>query len=138
MTSLRDHLLARWLARPEEIRYAPAAEVALDAFEHTYRPMPPAYRWFLSACGGGVVGSEWIDGIEQLPSTHAKFEGERGEDGWTLVHVFIIGWSGAGNPIVIDEKTGAVLTEDHNFGGIQQLAPSFMKYLSSGLLHGDA
>ena len=49
-------------------------------------------------------------------------------------NVFVIGWDGAGNPYGIDSATGKLLVEDHNFGGIHEVATSFEAFLTKGLL----
>jgi hypothetical protein len=54
-------------------------------------------------------------------------------NGWTLKGVFVIGWDGAGNPFGIDGDSGRVLVEDHNFGGVHELATSFEAFLARGL-----
>ena len=120
---------------PPGCRYPPATESELSSFEALFGPIPSEFRWYLTACGGGVVGSEWVDGIAQLAESHLKFESEsRLPGGWTMTNVFIIGWDGAGNPFGIDLATGAVLVEDHNFGGVHVIAPSFEAFLVTGLL----
>jgi hypothetical protein len=48
--------------------------------------------------------------------------------------VFVIGWDGAGNPFGIETATGKILVEDHNFGGIHEMASSFEAFLERGLL----
>jgi len=52
--------------------------------------------------------------------------------------VFIIGWDGWGNPFGIELSSGRVLVEDHNFGGIHEMAPSFHVLLARGLGLGEA
>jgi len=47
--------------------------------------------------------------------------------------VFVIGWDGFGNPYGIDAATGRILVEDHNFGGIHEMAASFAEFLAMGL-----
>lgn len=84
--------------------------------------------------GGGVVGAEWVDGIPQLGSTHAKFKSEFGTSGWTLKDTFVIGWDGSGNPFGLHLLSGAVVVEDHNFEGVHELASSFENFLRQGLL----
>jgi hypothetical protein len=121
-----------WQSLPGEARYLPASPAQLDTFEHSYGPVPSEYRVFLLEFGGGVVGSERVDGIEQLSNTHAKYESERHPGGWTMQDAFVIGWDGAGNPMAID-RSGAVVVEHHNFGGVHQLAPSFLAFLTTGL-----
>jgi hypothetical protein len=106
----------------------------LEEFERTYGPIPAAARQFLRQCGGGPVGSEWVDGIEHLSESHRKFRRECGPGGWRNIDVFVIGWDGAGNPIGID-AAAAVVVEDHNFGGAHVLAASFEEFLSRGLGH---
>ena len=104
-------------------------------FEREYGPVPDDVRWFLTACGGGTVGSEWVDGITELLDTHRKFRDECAlKDGWTMRGVFVIGWDGSGNPFGIEASTGKVLAEDHTFGGIHEVAESFESFLKSGLL----
>ena len=86
-------------------------------------------------CGGGTIGSVWIDGIDELTDTHRKFNAEfEIDNGWTMDGVFVIGWDGAGNPFGIETATGKILVEDHNFGGIHEMAPSFEAFLERGLL----
>lgn len=127
-------LLLAWKQLPESIRYQPATLPQIDEFESEYGPIPPTYREFLLQFGGGAVGGEWLDGVDQLSTTHAKFRREHGPRGWQLEDAFVIGWDGAGNPLAID-RTGAVVVEDHNFGGVHQLASSLMAYMAKGLDH---
>jgi hypothetical protein len=105
----------------------------LAAFEKEFGTIPSDYRWYLAACGGGVCGSEWIDGVEQLAASHRKFRAESGSGGWKMRNVFVIGWDGAGNPFGIEQATGRVVAEDHNFGGVHELAQSFVTFLQRGL-----
>lgn len=80
------------------------------------------------------MGSQWVDSLRELPSTHRKFRAEFGPPrGWTLRDVFVIGWDGSGNPYGIHEPTGRLLVEDHDFGGIHEMAPSFVAFLTRGL-----
>jgi hypothetical protein len=126
-------LSSAWRSRPSSMRYAPATEPQLVEFEEAHGPIPAEFREFLSVLGGGVVGNEWIDGIEKLSETHRKFKDERTSNGWSLSETFIIGWDGAGNPMGINAKSGAVVVEDHTFGGVHVLAPSFEEFLRRGL-----
>jgi hypothetical protein len=133
--SLQSRLVAAHEKLPPACRYPPATESELSAFEARFGPIPSAFRWYLMACGGGVVGREWVDGIAQLSETHSKFVAEsRLPGGWAMANAFLIGWDGAGNPVGIDLSTGTVLVEDHNFGGIHVVAPSFEALLAAGLL----
>ena len=127
MNTLESLIIAAHRALPEDIRSAPATADELAAFESSFGPIPPAYRWYLEHCGGGVAGSEW------LAESHRKFQSECGEGGWTLRDVFIIGWDGGGNPFGISAKTGEVLVEDHDFGGIHVLAPSLHSFLAQAM-----
>jgi hypothetical protein len=38
--------------------------------------------------------------------------------------VFVIGWDGGGNPFDIQATSRKVLVEDHDFGGIHEMADS--------------
>jgi hypothetical protein len=129
-----DSMRAKWESLPNEVRYARASTSQVEAFEQAHGPIPSEYRSFLLEFGGGVAGSEWVDGIEQLPNTHRKFRSEAGLGGWTMRDVFVIGWDGAGNPLAID-ASGAVVVEDHKFGGVRQVAPSFHAFVAEGLRH---
>jgi hypothetical protein len=131
--SLRQAILEVWRSLPEEMRHAPATPARLEAFESCFGPIPDDFRWFLAECGGGAVGSEWVDGIERLAGTHRKFRQELGPGGWTSHEVFVIGWDGAGNPFGIHRAQGSVLVEDHTFGGVHKLAESFAEFLARGL-----
>lgn len=112
-------------ALPEGCRSKPATAEELAAFEKDHGLIPPDYRWYLATCGGGVVGSEWVDDIRKLKATHKKFR----EEEWTMKEVFPIGWDGGGNPMAIERSSGRLLVEDHDFGGIHELATSFAVFV---------
>jgi hypothetical protein len=131
----REKLAEAFDALPSGCRYAPATLEQLAAFEKEFQTIPNDYRWFLLRCGGGTVGPEWVDGIDDLFETHRKFNAEAGiENGWNRPEVFIIGWDGYGNPFGIERTTGRVLMQDHDFGGIHKMAPSLESFLERGLL----
>ncbi len=129
---LGARLVEAWLRLPEEIRSSPASPDELAALERDLGPVPADYGWFLTNLGGGPVGSEWIDNVNEVRDSHQKFRDE--SDFWALERCFIIGWDGAGNPIVIEFDSGRVITEDHNFGGNHELGPSFEAFLADGRL----
>jgi len=121
-------------AMPDSLRREPATEQELCEFEASYGPIPEDYRWFLLTCGGGHFGSEWVDDIVELTKSHVKFRREFGPPrGWRMRNVFIIGWDGAGNPFGIEATTGRVLVEDHNFGGIHELASNLEEFMLKGI-----
>lgn len=129
---LRQALLAKWQTFPEEDRHPPATEDELQAFEVEFGPIPPAFREYLAVCGGRIGGGgEWIDGLPELPDSHRQFQAESGF--WTMRGVFIIGYDGGGNPFGIELSSGRVLVEDHDFGGIHEMASSFLTLLARGL-----
>jgi hypothetical protein len=130
---LRQKILDTWKQRPLDCRHTPGSEQQLLQFEAEVGPIPPDFRWFLATCGGGVCGSEWVDGINELPRTHRKFRAESRPGGWTMQKVFVIGWDGWGNPFGIERATGWILMEDHDFGGVHQMAESVQLFLAHGL-----
>ena len=133
--SKRKLIADAFAALPDGCKYAVATEAHLEEFESTFGPIPDDFRWFLLHCGGGTIGSEWVDGIDELTKTHRKFKAEcEVANGWTMDDVFVIGWDGAGNPFGIDTQTGRMLVEDHIFGGIHEMSPSFEAFLERGLL----
>jgi hypothetical protein len=131
---LRDSIRRASAALPDGCRYAPATESQLRVFEQEFGPIPDDFRWLLTECGGGVCGSEWIDGIAELTATHRKFRVESRPGGWTMTDVFLIGWDGSGNPYGIHRRTGEIVVENHNFGGIHVMAPSLGDFLARGML----
>jgi hypothetical protein len=136
--SKREQIVDAFKSLPDECKHVPATESQLGEFESKFGPMPNDFRWFLTRCGGGTIGSEWVDGIDKLPETHRKFTEEFAvKNGWTMEGVFVIGWDGAGNPFGIETATGKILVEDHNFGGIHLMSPSFEAFLERGLLSRD-
>ncbi len=129
---LRQLPVAAWHACPEEERHPPAAEGDLRAFEVEFGTIPPAFREYLTVCGGRVGGDgEWIDGLPELADSHRQFRADN--EFWHMRGVFIIGWDGGGNPFGIELSSGRVLVEDHDFGGIHEMAPSFPAFLAAGL-----
>jgi len=81
------------------------------------------YKTWLIETGGGPIGSDWYDGIEELEQSQKKLK----EEPWNISG-FVIGWDGAGNPLVLQES-GEILTEDHNFNGVYKVASSFEQLL---------
>jgi len=131
-------ILEAFARLPTGMRCPPADSERLIKFEKVYGSIPEDYRWYLLDCGGGVVGSEWVDGIDELFLSHARFRKESGPPhGWTMRDVFMIGWDGAGNPYGIHQSSGKILVEDHNFPGIYEMARSFEALLTKGLLRVD-
>ena len=122
-------------ALPEGCKYAVATASELKKFESEFGAIPDDFCWFLMKCGGGTIGTEWVDGIDELADTHRKFNAESEiANGWTMDGVFVIGWDGAGDPFGIETATGKLLVEDHNFGGVHEMTPSFEAFLERGLL----
>jgi hypothetical protein len=108
---MRRTVLKAWRSLPSELRSPPASEKELCEFESAFGRIPKEFRWFLSTCGGGPVGSEWVDGVKRLAESHRKFQRESGISGWTMKGVFVIGWDGSGNPFGIELATGRVVVE---------------------------
>lgn len=126
-----ESIIRQWKARmPAGVRYDPASEAEVTSFESKWGAIPFEYRTFLLQGGGGAVGAEWLDGINQLHASHAKYSKERGPTGWTAA-MFLIGWDGSGAPIGLDQA-GAVIVE-HEGGEITRLAPSFELLLQGAL-----
>ena len=107
---------------PEDCRKDPASPEGLAAFESEFGPIPADYRWYLAECGGGVIGSEWIDGIEELAATHKKVREGQNRGFYRISHFFPVGWDGFGNVYGYDLGTGHIIMEDHNFGGVHEIA----------------
>ena len=114
---------------PPGLRQGPATATDVEALEAEAGPVPEEFKWFLLHCGGGVVGREHIDGIDESLESQRKYRREVGPEGWSMRDVFIIGWDGGGNPIAIDRRTGQIKVEDHTFGGVHVEAESLEKYL---------
>jgi hypothetical protein len=131
MTIELDFLIDEWKTQIlASARYPAALEAQIEQFESERGPVPKEYRTFLLLGGGGAVGSEWLDGIAQLPSSHAKFVRECGQNDWVTT-MFLSGWDGSGAPLGIDD-TGAIVVE-HEGGDLVRLAPSFHLFLQSAL-----
>jgi hypothetical protein len=89
-----------------------------------YKIVDPVYREWLIRTGGGPIGADWFDGLYELEVSQSKLT----QENWNITG-FVIGWDGAGNPIVMT-KDGSIKTEDHNFGGIHEIAKSFTDLLT--------
>ncbi len=133
--TLKQRIVDAFYALPDGCRHPAASEDELAAFEADFSSIPAEFRWFLADCGGGAVGSDWVDGIDELRDSHRKFDTESSADGgWTMRDVFVIGWDGSGNPFGIHTTTGKLVVEDHGFGGIYHMANSFSDFLAGRLL----
>lgn len=133
--TLKQQIVDAFKALPDGCRYPAATEADLAAFEADFVSIPADFRWFLAACGGGTVGSDWVDGISELRDSHRKFHAESSADGgWTMRDVFVIGWDGSGNPFGIHAATGKLVVEDHDFGGVHDMAESLTDFLAGRLL----
>lgn len=133
--SLKSKIADAFHALPDGCRYPAATEAELAAFESDFGSIPRDFRWFLANCGGGTVGSDWVDGIDELRDSHQKLNAESSvEGGWTMRNVFVIGWDGSGNPFGIHTPTGKLVVEDHNFGGVHDMADSFTDFLVGRLM----
>jgi hypothetical protein len=51
--------------------------------------------------------------------------------------VFVIGWDGWGNPYGICQSSGRMVVEDHDVGGIHEMAESFVAFLVRGLIESE-
>lgn len=126
-----DSIVRQWIAQmPAVVRYEVATEDELANFESKWGVIPADYRKFLFLGGGGAVGAEWLDGIAQLNTSHAKYSKERGPNGWSAP-MFLIGWDGSGAPIGIDERGGVIV--EHEGGETTGLAPSLCLLLQEAL-----
>ena len=133
--TLKQQIADAFNALPDGCRYPAASEDELAAFEADFASIPEDFRWFLATCGGGTVGSDWVDDINRLRDSHRKFDAESSADGgWTMRDVFVIGWDGSGNPFGVHAPTGKLIVEDHDFGGIHDMAGSFSDFLVGRLL----
>lgn len=120
-------LIERYKNEYRSVIRGPVAQEAVDSVLNFYGVKDKIYRQWLMETGGGPIGPDWYDGIDELSSSQDKLKNEP----WSLSG-FVIGWDGAGNPIVLD-NSGTVLTEDHNFGGIHALARSFDELLAQNV-----
>ncbi|MFC1853107.1 SMI1/KNR4 family protein [candidate division CSSED10-310 bacterium] len=99
-------------------------------FEEKYGKIPEDYKWFLKTVGGCPIGSEWIANIKELEKTHIEISDDRNvPKEWKMKSYFIIGFDGWGNYFGICTETGKIFMEDHNFGGIHEIAASFEDYI---------
>ena len=85
------------------------------------------YAEWLSNTGGGPIGPDWYEGIEDLRESQEKVA----KAGWDISG-FVIGWDGSGNPIVLDAN-GSIYAPDHNFGGKHLIAVSFEALLNANI-----
>jgi len=96
----------------------------VDAVLSQYDVTDAIYIHWLIETGGGPIGPDWYDGINELKESQKKLINEK----WN-VSGFVIGWDAAGNPVVL-QGNGAIVTEDHNFGGVHVVASSFEELLA--------
>ncbi|XFB08386.1 hypothetical protein AAGT13_10910, partial [Azotobacter salinestris] len=120
-------ILTRYLEAYESVIRGPVDAEVADAILTRHGVSNGSYRSWLLASGGGPIGPDWYDGVEELQQSQEKFKEEK----WSVAG-FVIGWDGAGNPIVLSNG-GKILTEDHNFGGVHELAESFDELLAANI-----
>jgi hypothetical protein len=101
---------------------------SVEAILRKYSVDNDLYKHWLTKTGGGPIGPDWFDGIEELEDSQEKLANEP----WAI-QGFVVGWDGAGNPIVLSES-GEILTEDHNVGGIHLVAKNFKELLSASIV----
>jgi len=99
------------------------SEQLVNKILNNYSVSNETYKTWLIETGGGPIGSDWYDGLDELEESQKKLK----EEEWKITG-FVIGWDGAGNPLVLQEN-GEILTEDHNFNGIHKIASSFEQLL---------
>ncbi|HEY6096194.1 MAG TPA: SMI1/KNR4 family protein [Gallionellaceae bacterium] len=119
--------LQRYLKAYEGVIRGPVDAEVVDAILSRHGVANRSYRDWLLASGGGPIGPDWYDGVEELPQSQEKLKNEK----WNVAG-FVIAWDGAGNPIVLG-TAGEILTEDHNFGGVHQLAEGFDDLLAANI-----
>ena len=126
----KDAVQAAHFKLPEDCRSQPATNEELESFEREFGPIPEDFRWYLVECGGGVIGSEWINDIRELAATHKLVKQAQSRGFYKIARFFPLGWDGSGNPYGYDLDTGDIVTEDHDFGGIHKVATDFYDLLS--------
>ena len=129
----KKRIIDLWMLRPDGTKCPPASSNELADFEATHKDIPEDYRWFLFECGSGVVGSEWLDGIDDLYASHQKFNEECSiENGWRHKSQFVIGWDGSGSPIGVTPN-GQIGVEHPGEEELVILSNSIEEFLLSGL-----
>ena len=103
------------------------SEELVDAILDEYGIADKFYRDWLVQTGGGPIGADWFDGVDELKNSQTNLKAQE----WT-VKGFVVGWDGAGNPIVMKES-GELVTEDHNFGGVHKVAKSFKELVANSV-----
>jgi len=85
------------------------------------------YIQWLAETNGGLIISNWYDGIDELQDSQDKLASEP----WNIKS-FVIGWDGSGNPIAL-LPDNSIHVEYANLGGTQQLAKDFAQLLKQGV-----
>jgi len=132
----QNHILAIWSQKSDGTISPKASLNSIAEFEETHKSIPSEFKWFLLNCGGGTVGPEWVEGIDELFCIHQKYHEECNiPNGYSYPNFFIIGWDGSGSPILIDNE-GKVVAE-HPGEPLATLANSFAEWvISSHVEHG--
>lgn len=113
------NIIEKYKQEYKAVMNGPISEKAVDDLLTQYNVTNLIYRNWLAETGGGPIGPDWYDGIEELKESQEKLKREP----WSISG-FVIGWDGAGNPIVLSGN-GEIITEDHNYGGVHNVASSF-------------
>lgn len=121
------NVIDQYKCRYASVMRGPVLPTVVDNILGRHNVKDQNYRQWLTETGGGPIGSDWYDGIEELEASQEKLKTES----WSISG-FVIGWDGAGNPIVLS-ASGEIQTEDHNFGGTHTLAPCFFELLKRNI-----
>lgn len=132
--------LNEYFVRYPSMRGTGVSDETIEAAEHDLgREFSPSYREFLRRHGAAMLGAQPVLGLSPLDVL--------GADWWDAVRVtrhfwddawlgtadwYIISTDGAGNPIGVDEG-GRVWISDHDGGGIERIADSFVEWLHDAL-----
>ena len=120
------NIIEKYKIKYQGVFNGPVEPQKVSTFLDSYHITDKIYRNWLIETNGGPISSNWYDSLDELVLSQKKLSSES----W-IIKGFVIGWDGSGNPIVI-QSDNTIAIEDHDFGGIHQIANNFKELLIKG------
>ena len=115
---------------PIAVRERAATEAELREFEAAFGAIPDDYRWLLVAAVAAWLARSELTASRSLPSLTPSFAASLDRHAVGRCEMFsLLAGMVAVNPFGIEQSSGRILVEDHDFGGIHEMAASLQEFI---------